>query len=167
MAVKAAGVHQVDCAGFAPAVTRPLGLPSCWKLQPRLTGSPTKRATVSVSVSRKPERGPLSCCSHGPPEGPQHPLIKYTSPPAAAPAGTPAGRTLLWEGDTGRTTRRESSWAGREAGGKMEGGEREAGREKEVQTLRSLLTSRESHLTVYWNWTVIVFTVIFCLLYER
>lgn len=151
---KGEDVHQPGlCRVLALAVTLPLGLLSWLKLQPWLTGSPTKRAAVSVTASRKPERGPLSCCSHGPPEGPQHPLIKYTSP---ASNGTPAGRTLLWEGDTGRTECRESSWGGREERERMDemfwqkrgqGGRRgrQSGK-KEVQTLRSALISREGHL---------------------
>lgn len=67
---------------------------------PALTHLPTKRAAVSVTASRKPERGLLSCCSCGPPEGPRHPLMKYTSPDST---GTAVGRTVRWEGETART----------------------------------------------------------------
>ncbi|KAK5917743.1 hypothetical protein CgunFtcFv8_002562 [Champsocephalus gunnari] len=90
-------------------VTLPL---SRMKLQPRLSGSSTKRAAVWVSGSKKPERGPLSRCSHGPPEGPQHPLIKYTS----------GGRTLLWEGDTGRQHAGSPAGEGRGRGGRKSSG---------------------------------------------
>lgn len=58
-----------------------------------------KRSAVSVTASRKPERGPLSCCSRGPPEGPGHPLIKYTSPSVHRGWGWGwGGRTLFWDG---------------------------------------------------------------------
>ena len=60
-------------------------------------------AVVASSGSRKPERGPLSRCSRGSPEGPWHPLIKYTSHlprPAGRSSGnrTPDGVQLGWEG---------------------------------------------------------------------
>ena len=91
-------VRSLVRAGSCPwSVLGPVPGP-CWVLSPVRAGSGPwcnsaswcetpdspahlQRAAVSVTSSRKPERGPLSCCSRGPPEGPWHPLIKYTSPP--------------------------------------------------------------------------------------
>lgn len=66
----------------------------------------TKKRRAAVSVADHSagnlSEGHCPAGASAPPEGPRHQLIKYTS---AAAAGTLAGGTLLWEGDTERTER--------------------------------------------------------------
>lgn len=82
---------------LTPAVTLPLL--SRLKLQPPLTSFAYKKEQqCRWRPAGNLSEVSLSCCSRGPPEGPRHPLIKYTSPTST---GTLASGTLLWEGDTG------------------------------------------------------------------